>query len=495
MNRRQFLQTSSLAAAMTALAACQSARPWNALPTPTALAPTPTGAPPPLPDDETLLLHTLRRITFGPTPAEVEHARAIGRAAFIDEQLNPQNLPDDTGARLSDFATLTMDAPARLVLEQFGRPIAELVLATLVRQVYSPRQLFETLVDFWTNHFNIFIAKSLDRVLKTDDDRDVVRAHALGRFADLLTASAHSPAMLVYLDNAQSTAGVPNENYARELMELHTLGVDGGYTQLDVSDVARALTGWSVTGRRDPRPGEFIFRQRLHDSTEKFILGRKFPAGRGKEEGDELLALLAAHSSTARYISFKLARRFVADEPPAALVAALAEIFQAAQGDLPAVLRALFNSPEFKVSAGQKLKRPLEFFVSALRVTGAEVSRPQPLLEHLRALGQVPFMWQTPDGYPDYAAPWTNTGGLLARWNFALLLTSNQVRGTRVDVERLAGGPASPAAAVDALSRQFFGAPLPADAREILVRFAEASGSNLPALAGLMLGSPHFQMR
>jgi len=516
--RRAFLKTSALFGVWAALAACNPrAAPDEeqdraatgtpphdhaASPTPAATAAPPTAAPtvPPASGDA-VLAHGLRRLTFGATPQLEAHARQVGVDAFIEEQLHPEAIADDAvEARVSQFATFSMTPQERFELERRAQPVQELIAATLLRQAASARQLYELVVDFWTNHFNIYILKDQCRTLKTDDDLHVIRPYALGRFADLLTASAHSPAMLVYLDQAASNQDVPNENYARELMELHTISVEAGYTHHDVVEVARALTGWTVSGPRGRmgEPGRFVYAPALHDDGEKHILGVHFPAGQGQGDGDQVLEILAAHPMTARFISAKLARRFVSDTPPEAVVDRLAATFTNTGGDIRAVLASLFAADEFRGSAGQKTKRPLEFFVSALRVTGAAVREDaRPIYDHLALMGQAPFQWAPPDGYPDAASYWMTTSGLLNRWNFGMLLTGGLLRGAQVNLSALTADAASPADVVDVLAQRFTGERLPGDARDILVDFASTGdlGDNLPAIAGLLLGSPHFQMR
>lgn len=504
LTRRNFLKASATFAAWAALSACKPTPPASA-PSPTSNATQPSPTQPATGRSEGwLILHTLRRLTFGATPEMLERARAIGLDAWLEEQLAPETLeePPLIDDLLGRFTTLTMTVRERAELEKPALPVQELILATLIRQRFSNRQIHEMLVDFWTNHFNIFIGKNQCRVLKTDDDLQVVRLNALGKFKDLLWASAHSPAMLVYLDQAQSTSEIPNENYARELMELHTISVESGYSHHDVEELARALTGWSVTFPRERRsgiePGSYVFRANVHDDEEKHILGLHLPAGGGERDGEIALDYLAHHDWTARFISTKLARRFVADDPPTSLVEKLMSVFKSTQGDARELLRALVGSDEFKSSAGQKVKRPLEFFISAVRLTGAEITgQPRPVIEQLRLLGQAPFNWPPPDGYPDYAAWWMTTSGLLNRWNFGLMLTANEIRGTRVDLRSLAAGAGSPTDVVDVLSQRFVGETLPDDARDILIDFASTGdlGKNLAPVAGLILGSPHFQIR
>ncbi|NOY99917.1 MAG: DUF1800 domain-containing protein [Chloroflexi bacterium] len=500
ITRRDFLKTSGLLAAGMALAACRP-QVETEMAAPVGPSPPQTPWPTTVPADEALLAHTLRRISWGPTPEMFERARSLGLDAYIEEQLHPETLDDsEVESLLDNFETLTMTPGERDELEKRAQPIQELIGATLLRQWRSPRQLYEVVVDFWSNHFNIFIGKNQCRVLKTDDDLDVIRPNALGKFADLLSASAHSPAMLVYLDQASSGKRAPNENYARELMELHTISVDGGYSHDDIIEVARAFTGWSVAGRRDVlrKAGSFLFRRQMHDDGEKRVMDLAIPAGGGEEDGQMILDYLGHHEMTARFISTKLARRFVADEPPASLVAKLSQTFTESGGDTREMLRVLLRSDEFRNSAGQKVKRPLEFFISALRVTNARIgSRSRALVDYLRQLGQVPFFWSPPTGYPDTADWWMTTSGLLGRWNFGLLLAAGMIRGAEVDLESLTADAASPRDVVDVLSIRFLGEKLPDDARDILIDFASQGdlGDNLAGVAGLIMGSPHFQVR
>jgi len=375
----------------------------------------------------------------------------------------------------------------------------ELQMSRILRAVYSERQLQEVMVDFWTNHFNVFAGKGADRWLLTSYDRDTIRPHILGKFYDLLVADAQSPAMLFYLENVQSVspnaqlpqqrAGAPrgplaglrvpnnpqpprppqqqqqqrrgiNENYARELMELHTLGVDGGYTQKDVQEVARCFTGWTIIAPRgagaaaqaimNPRaaemarnnPGTFIFRPAVHDNGEKIVLGHKIPAGGGINDGLMVLDILSHHPSTAKFIATKLVRRFVADEPPPALVDRVAQTFLKTDGDIREVLRTIFFSPEFNSQEAYraKVKRPFELAVSAVRTMGADTNGGPQFHQWIARMGQPLYGFQTPNGYSDVAENWVNTGALLERMNFALALVSNRIPGTRVDLSRLMTG-------------------------------------------------------
>ena len=438
----------------------------------------------------------------------------MGIEAYLDEQLTPEALDaSEVESRLARFTTLSMtpgELFEKLASEEIRPPqiVGELIAATLTRHVYSPRQLFEVMVDFWSDHFNIYVAANPAPVLKPTDDRDVIRAHALGKFRDLLWASAHSPAMLTYLDNARSTKEGPNENYAREIMELHTLGVNGGYTHMDVVEVARAFTGWSITNPRDARrsgaePGRFLFRENFHDDGAKSILGVTFPAGQGIRDGEQVIDLLAAHPSTATHVVRKLCARFISDTPPDSIVSQAAQTFTDTDGDIRAVLRTILTSEEFAASIGQKVKRPLDFFANALRVTNAEIEfevrprDPRTLFDHLAALGQVPFFWQTPDGYPDQVEAWLSNGALLARWNFALALVGGQVPLVRPNLDGLLDGVDSVEDAVDRIATTVLGETLPSDARSIVSGYAKAAPDDMkgPGAIALMLGSPHFQVR
>jgi uncharacterized protein (DUF1800 family) len=307
----------------------------------------------------------------------------------------------------------------------------------------------------------------------------------LGNFRDLLRASAVSPAMLWYLDGRVNRRArpedKPNENYARELLELHTLGVHGGYTQQDVMEVARCLTGWTVRDRKKFFKGRVEFQARQHDDGPKRVLGVEIPAGLGPRDLDRVLEIVVAHPGTARHLAEKLCRRFIADEPPAGAVAATAAAFAASGGGIAPTLRALFATPEFRAPdiRGGKFKRPFHFVVSALRVANAETDASKQLVEHLLRLGHAPFRHSTPDGYPESATHWQN--GLLWRWNFATALTENRIKGTRIAPDRLRarlGGDEALMATV--LGRRPGGAERAA---------YQESGSGL----ALLLASPAFQ--
>jgi uncharacterized protein (DUF1800 family) len=416
--------------------------------------------------EEQRIIHFLNRTSFGPTAEEVQSVKRLGISRYLDEQLEPSNIPDALAEekiaglktlRLSSRELLELYPPPRLAPQPGGTAqmqsprqiVVELQLARLLRAIYSHRQLYEVMVDFWSNHFNIFAGKSADRWLTTSYDRDTIRPNAFGRFRDLLLATAQSPAMLFYLDNwlsvspnssmgarlANSRRQGLNENYARELMELHTLGVDGGYTQRDVQEVARCLTGWTI---RKPRgQPEFLFDPRLHDNNEKNVLGTVIPAGGGIADGFKVVDLLARHPSTAKFMATKLARRFIADDPPTAVVNDAAETFRRTDGDIRAVLRAILQSREFYAAEFYrgKLKKPLEFIASALRVTNSETRITPALLRYLGRMGEPLFLAQAPNGYADRAERWVSADMLLTRINFATDLSTNSLPGSRMGVE------------------------------------------------------------
>ncbi len=368
----------------------------------------------------------------------------------------------------------------------------DLAAAKLLRAVYSNRQLEEVLTDFWYNHFNVFLDKGADRYFVTAYERDVIRPHIFGRFHDLLLATAESPAMLFYLDNWQSAGpdarpnanrrqrGL-NENYARELMELHTLGVDGGYTQKDVTEVARCFTGWTIRGPQ--RGGGFEFNDRMHDTGEKHVLGVTIPAGGGMEDGLKVIDILAAHPATARFISKQLAIRFVADDPPAALVDRMAKRFLDTGGDLREVMRTMIDSPEFwnPDYFRSKIKSPFELVASAVRAVNGDVDYSfarQPLLTQL---GEPLYRKQEPNGYSNKGTDWLNGGSLMARMNFGMALAGNRVAGVRVDLSQFAAEPA-------AIEQALLAAGVSAETAESI----RSAGSSA---AGVALASPDFQRR
>ena len=461
-------------------------------------------------------VHVLERLTYGPRQVELDRLNRLGIAGFIEEQLHPETLDDTATERRVRrlFPDLDLDVTDMFRLaetdeDRFYRLPGRFQEAALYRAMFSRRQLHERMVEFWSDHFNIYLYKDFPW-FKVVDDREVIRRHALGKFRDLLHASARSPAMLYYLDNYANTQYGPNENYARELMELHTLGVDGGYTQADVVEVSRCLTGWTIDFERNF--GHFRFSPDDHDFGTKVVLGHAIPGGSpGILDGVRVLNLLADHPATARFIATKLCRRFVADQPPATVIDAAAATFLATDGDIRAVLRTILLSTEFMAAAGSRLKRPLDFVVSALRGLRAAVDTGGlgDLNYLLFMLGQAPFEWEPPNGYPDVGPAWANTNGLLNRWNLATLLAFNYLSGVRVDHRQWIAGlrPRTPAKMVDSFARRLLRRPITADDRQRLESYAAAGGDPhevlslgelqaiAPGLMALLLSSPSFQWR
>lgn len=455
------------------------------------------------------LLHLVNRITWGATPAELAHARAIGYNAYLEEQLNPEMITDPEGdAVWQSRPILSMD---RNTLARFRgqeyRTHETLIGGMVELATVSSRQLQERMVDFWFDHFNVHIAGEeivADGVLYL---KDAIRPHVFGNFRSLVLATAKSPAMLRYLDNETNIAADPNENYARELMELHTLGVDGGYTEQDVVEVARALTGWTI---HDSTRDGFFFDHETHDTNPKQILGHNLPAGRGIEDGLHVINILVNHPATSQFVSRKLCVRFVSDNPSQDLVDSTAEVWRQNNGEIKPVLRHIFSSEEFLQSAGQKFRRPLEFFIAMKRVTGADFREDEIMYQALQQLSQVPFNWAPPNGYPDVANAWLNTNNLLKRWNVAMLLTGEFAsREPQVDLDLTTGlgTPQTAGDLVQTVGQRVFGVALPAEQAAPFVDYvsdgqgaatpftAGMQAQKLASLYGLMLASPLFQWR
>jgi uncharacterized protein (DUF1800 family) len=400
------------------------------------------GQDPPQEKELASLLTTdqLRELRTG-TPAERVAAFEALPAAHQNEILVA--LPQ--GVRQGMFPAAPPELRRKIELAAGPRQVVALDLAhgKLLRAIYSNRQLEELLTDFWFNHFNVYLDKGADHFLITEYERDVIRPHVLGRFRDLLEATAKSPAMLFYLDNWQSrapgqagrgkrAAGGLNENYGRELMELHTLGVDGGYSQHDVTEVARCFTGWTID--QPGQGGPFSFNRRMHDEGEKVVLGVRIPPGGGIEDGEKVLDILARHPSTAHFVSRKLAIRFVADDPPPVLVERMAQTFLKTNGDLRAVMKAMLESSEFWSLGAyrSKLKSPLELVASAVRAAGGDVDYASGLVNQVARMGQPLYRKQEPTGYSNSSQEWLNSAGLLARMNFAVNLEDNKIPGVKV---------------------------------------------------------------
>ena len=471
-------------------------------------------------------------------------------AAPMKQQAQGKAATNGTGRR-DVLGVGDPDNVPRAIADDSKRPqrvVAELGMAKVTRAIYSERQLQQVMNDFWFNHFNVFAGKGEDRYYLTSYERDVIQPHAFGKFKDLVTATAKSPAMLFYLDNFLSVDprsaqrqvaeramrqqrrrggfGWPprpranpqqaakkndrglNENYGRELMELHTLGVDGGYTQKDVTEVARCFTGWTIDKPR--QYADFKFDDRLHDPDTKIVLGKKIHAG-GMKDGEQVIDMLAHHPSTAKFISMKLARRFVSDNPPPALVSRLAETFQSSDGDIHAVLKTMIWSPEFwsRESYRAKIKTPFELVASAVRAMGTDVDTPMPLVQWVARIGEPLYQCQPPTGYADKAEAWVNTGALLNRLNYSLALAGNKMRGARTDVTSLLGvdSSADPKTALDRAVRVFLGGQAGPTTVETLGKQLDnpqvlqaklddpRKQVDLGVVAGLVLGAPEFQRR
>jgi uncharacterized protein (DUF1800 family) len=446
----------------------------------------------------------------------------------------------------ADALTEGMSAQQKETVQALNNPeqvvVNELMQAKLLRAIYSERQLDEVMTDFWFNHFNVFINKGADHYLLTSYERDAIRPHVLGRFEDLLVATAKSPAMLFYLDNWLSVGpdseialgiaphrrpygpgpqGRPkgkgkqasglNENYGRELMELHTLSVNGGYTQKDVTEVAKVFTGWTL--EQPKKGGDFRFEPRMHEPGDKMVLGHRIKQN-GENEGLEVLHLLAHNPKTAHFISQKLAMRFVSDNPPSTLVDRMTQTFLKKDGDIREVLRTMFKSPEFWSSDTYraKVKTPLEFVVSAVRASGAEVDDARALVGTLNNMGMMPYGMMPPTGYSMKADVWVNSSALLGRMNFALGLAAGKIRGVKVDSTNLAAGttaeaPPDPQRALATLEDSLLAGDISKQTHDTISKQLEDSTisqrrlddpkrpPNVAAITGLILGSPEFQRR
>jgi uncharacterized protein (DUF1800 family) len=473
--------------------------PSNATPTPT----------------DPKVLHVLNRLSFGIRPGDIEQVKSMGVENYIKQQLSPNSIPEPQSLtnKIDQLQTLQL-SPMEL-LRVYGKTNTpgqklsqeqiktaqkrrrqvqeEAIQARLLQAVESPRQLQEVMVDFWFNHFNVFAGKGKTRLWVGNYDSDAIRPHTLGKFRDLLEATARHPAMLFYLDNWQNTApnspgargkfqGL-NENYARELMELHTLGVDAGYTQQDVTNLAKILTGWGLNLRQGRgNSSGFAFNSQRHDFSDKMFLGQTIK-GSGEAEVEQALDILAKHPATARHISYELAQYFVSDNPPDALVKRMQQQFLATDGDIHAVLTTLFASPEFwnAQNYNAKFKTPYQYVISAVRATGVEVSNVKPLANTLQKLGMPVFGCQTPDGYKNTQQAWLNPDAITNRLNFATFLTSRlpllQTGNTANQVNR----PINALQLENSLGNNFS------------AKTQAAINSSPPQLrAALILGSPEF---
>lgn len=462
--------------------------------------------------DPSSLVHKLvNRITFGGSESELALAESMGYEGYLEYQLNHTAIDDSIAdARVAPLSTVFMSAND-LFQDDDNRPTTsqirnELTEHLTIRAVYGTRQLHERMVEMWTDHFNIAITDDDPQYLKTVDDRDVIRSNALGNFGTLLTASAHSPAMLVYLNNNLSTALSPNENYAREIMELHSLGVDGGYTQQDVVQVARCFSGWTRYGSASnnaPNCGKFLYSSGRHATGAKTVFAGtpqqlNIPnrsASLGKADGDDVLNALKFHPSTARFIATKICRHFVAEDPSSKLVDKVAAAYTSSGGDIKSMLRVAL-APNVIAAAPPKFKRPFHLIVSALRALSANITSTTGLRSQYSLAGHAPYTWLTPDGYPDKLAHWS--GLLLPRWNFGASLmngTTGSVTGTSVDTAAFFSGATTPAQAVERISQRLFAGRMNASDRSAVAAYIGTSTSSTRwrEAIGLSIASPGFQ--
>jgi uncharacterized protein (DUF1800 family) len=493
LNRREFLRLSALLAGSAALSACGPA--YGRL---AGLG----AARQPWPDADSDSFRRLLRLTYGPLPLERQQVAEHGLAAWIETQLSPESIDDTRLAfRLRPYDALGLQANALADWEQ-ETVVDQLRRATLQRRQYSARQLYERMVEFWTDHFNIYVAKGDCWFLKVIDDREVVRKHALGNFHDLLLASAHSPAMLVYLDNQANEKAAPNENYSREVMELHTLGVGSGYTQQDVMELARCLTGWGV--KKHFWRGQFRFEADRHAGGVKRVLGHDVrPAG--EAEAEQVLSRLALHPATAVHLATQLVERFVADHPQQVvpdMVSRAANAYLQSGGEIKAMLKVILldGIARRDFDLPKKFKRPSDFVTSALRLLQVESDGGPDIQDHLAAMGQGLFDWPTPDGPPDVEEAWATS--LLPRWSFALDLAKDGLEGSQVHLPELmqSAGATDPSEMLSALSRLLLGgAPSQGLAQALAEGLTQSNADpaeDVPAvIAAGLLAAPAFQWR
>jgi len=481
IQRREFLRLAGLVAGGAAISACSPIyRELSGVPRSIA------GLEPVSASD----FRVLSRLSYGPAIEDRQQIVKMGWKAWLEYQLAPDAIEDEGVLwRLRPYDSLELKPDALALWEQEDVSL-DLQRGALLRRVYSRRQLYERMVEFWTDHFNISIMKGDCWFLKGIDDREVIRQHALGNFRDLLWASAHSPAMLVYLDNQANQGQAPNENYARELMELHTLGVEAGYSQQDVMELARCFTGWTVKDHF--WKGEFEFSEDFHDQGSKAVLGLRIePAG--QQEAELVLEKLALHPATARHLSRKLVRKFITEEERPELVESTAQTFLRTNGSIRAMLGHLL---EFGLEdPGTKVKRPVDFIASGLRMLGADTDGGQALQTFLARMGQPAFEWPTPDGPPADSPYWTSN--LMARWRFALALSQNQISGTELEIGGLMDAE-SPRADFDRLSELLLGTALDPQVRDQLITaLGDGGATDRPTMVELttagLLASPGFQ--
>ncbi len=472
--------------------------------------------------------NALKRTSFGVHRDSLSSMQSIGIDAYLENQLDYLSISDgNLETDIADLFPLSTHTPVDLIdgtpgypgfPDNIGLVAQQMVGATQYRQIFSQRQLYEVMVEFWSDHFNIHLLNGFGPVLKPEDDRDVIRANALGNFRDLLGASASSPSMLFYLDNFLNVATAPNENYARELMELHTLGVDGGYTEDDVKEVARCFTGWSIRfpGDLSGNPGSFKFEPLVHDTDGKVVLGNSIAADGGQTDGEQILDILATHPSTARFIATKLCRRFITDTPDTVSIDAVANAFTTSNGDIKTTLRAVFATDAFRNTADLKFTRPTEYLAGTIRALAPDTAYPTDngvlFFFAQLILGQTPFYWPTPDGYPDTQSYWANTGGLLNRWRLSFLSYAPYIPSIDVfdiDYVSLTNNADTIANILDALVDNILMRPLSTEDRTSMINWmvtetGVAENETLdtgvpetiaPVVTAVLISSAYFQLR
>ncbi len=447
------------------------------------------------------------RMTFGYTAAEGAIYEQLGFERYLSAQLNPATIDDSAvdAYVAANYPGLGFTGSQAVNAASQGDLINQLQRARLYRAIFSKKQLYERIVECFTDHFNIWIRDDVAGILKLVDDRDVVRANAMGTFPNMLRASAHSPAMLAYLNNDTNTKDAPNENYARELMELHSLSVTGGYSQSDVQQVAKCFTGWTYTTGTAANAYTFRYNSSNHDTNQKIVLGSIIPpraAASGQQDGEDVINILANHPSTRDFVARKLIRHFLQhDPPPSSLVSSVAQVYQATGGSIPAMVTEIFNYA-IANPVPMKFKRPMHLLVSSLRALGAQVTATNNLQTPLTEAGHLPFDWNPPDGYPDTLQAWTDL--LLARWNFGARLmngtngdwwNSTSSTGVRVDHTTIVGTATAKNAIVDAINAKLFNGVLSVPERNQLLAFlpATASTTNIREVLGLAVSLPTFQ--
>jgi len=457
-----------------------------------------------VPSEDQLLIALVDRVTNGYSSQELNLARQLGYEGYLEYHLAPEQIDDsELDAQLAGFGSLPLSAAQ--LYAAYGEispvPLLELRQARVLRSAFSKRQLFERMVELFTDHFNVYHLAGLCTLFKTVDDREVIRPHALGRFPDMLVASARSAAMSVYLDNYANTVLGAQENYARELMELHTLGVDGGYTEDDVKNVARAFTGWGFESQPGPSFGEFKFTWLLHDQGEKTVLGVQLPAFGGLNDGVQVLTILASHDSTARTVAGKICRWFLGYDVPASIVERVTKVYHATGGDLREMVRSTLrreNLMRVEPWKAPKLKRPQHFASSLLRASGMQVQSAFLMTDGLQRMGHMPYDWAPPNGYPDSLGAWGSS--VLPRWEFASNLLAGVYLGSTFDPDEFLLSVGNPpksqlAAAID---ERLTGGRSPAVevalVQRYLDQFALLTGFLVREAVALAASMPRFQL-